>query len=201
MNDKRVLVGLSGGVDSSVCALLLQRQGYTVLGATLDLCDGAASGSIEDAKAVAEKLGVELWDVRFEKEGTEWYLRFFIDKDGLTIEDCENFSRAMDPILDEADPIEKRYVMEVSSPGIERKLNNDEQIRRYLGYLATVKFIRAPEGYNKREFLLQLNDVKDGVVTAEQEDGTIMTFPKSDTAYIKLYYDFDNDTMAENTAE
>ena len=155
----------------------------------------------ELAQPVAEQLGVELWDVRFEKEGTEWYLRFFIDKDGLTIEDCENFSRAMDPILDEADPIEKRYVMEVSSPGIERKLNNDEQIRRYLGYLATVKFIRAPEGYNKREFLLQLNDVKDGVVTAEQEDGTIMTFPKSDTAYIKLYYDFDNDTMAENTAE
>ena len=155
----------------------------------------------EIAQPIAEGLGLELWDVRFEKEGTEWYLRFFIDKDGLTIEDCENFSRAMDPILDEADPIEKRYVMEVSSPGIERKLNNDEQIRRYLGYLATVKFIRAPEGYNKREFLLQLNDVKDGVVTAEQEDGTIMTFPKSDTAYIKLYYDFDNDTMAENTAE
>lgn len=58
MNEKRVLVGLSGGVDSSVCALLLQRQDYTVLGATLDLCDGAASGSIGDAKAVAEKLGI-----------------------------------------------------------------------------------------------------------------------------------------------
>ena len=107
----------------------------------------------------------------------------------------------MDPILDEADPIEKSYVMEVSSPGIERKLNNEQQIRRYLGCLATVKFIRAPEGYNKREFLLQLNDVKDGVITAEQEDGTIMTFPKSDTAFIKLYYDFDNDTMADDTAE
>ena len=155
----------------------------------------------ELAQPGAEKLGVELWDVRFEKEGTEWYLRFFIDKNGLTIEDCENFSRAMDPILDEADPIEKRYVMEVSSPGIERRLNNEEQIRRYLGYLATVKFIRAPEGYNRREFLLQLNDIKDGVITAEQEDGTVMTFPKSDTAYIKLYYDFDNDTMAEDTAE
>lgn len=155
----------------------------------------------ELAQPVAEKLGLELWDVRFEKEGTEWYLRFFVDKDGLTIEDCESFSRAMDPVLDEADPIEKSYVMEVSSPGIERKLNNEEQIRRYLGCLATVKFIRAPEGYNQREFLLQLNDVKDGVITAEQEDGTTMTFPKSDTAFIKLYYDFDNDTMADDTAE
>lgn len=155
----------------------------------------------ELAMPVAESLGVELWDVRFEKEGTEWYLRFFIDKDGLTIEDCENFSRAMDPILDEADPIEKRYVMEVSSPGIERKLITEEQIRRYLGYLATVKFIRVPEGYNQREFLLQLNAIENGIITAEQEDGTIMTFPKSDTAYIKLYYDFDNDTMADNSAE
>ena len=58
MDNKRVLVGLSGGVDSSVCALLLQRMGDTVLGATLDLCDGAASGSIEDAAAVADKLGI-----------------------------------------------------------------------------------------------------------------------------------------------
>ena len=154
----------------------------------------------ELAVPVAERLGVELWDVRFEKEGTEWYLRYFIDKEGLTIEDCENFSRAMDPILDEADPIEKQYVMEVSSPGIERKLVTEEHVRRYLGYLANVKFIRAPEGYNQREFLLQLDDIKDGVITGEFEDGSLMTFAKSDTAYIKLYYDYEND-MAEDTAE
>ncbi len=182
-------------------SFLLMKQIREVLFLAEGKKKNTAQVCAELAQPVAEKLGLELWDVRFEKEGTEWYLRFFVDKDGLTIEDCESFSRAMDPVLDEADPIEKSYVMEVSSPGIERKLNNEQQIRRYLGCLATVKFIRAPEGYNKREFLLQLNDVKDGVITAEQEDGTIMTFPKSDTAFIKLYYDFDNDTMADDTAE
>jgi len=147
----------------------------------------------ELALPVAEQIGVELWDVRFEKEGTEWYLRFFIDKEGLTIEDCENFSRAVDPIIDEANPIEKSYVLEVSSPGIERKLITEEHVKKYLGYLATVRFVRAPEGYNQREFLLQLDDITDGVITASFEDGTEMVFNKADTAFIKLYYDFNND--------
>ncbi len=147
----------------------------------------------ELAAPVAESLGLEIWDTRFEKEGTEWFLRYYIDKEGLTIEDCEAFSRAMDPVLDEADPIEKAYCLEVSSPGIERKLVTEEHIRRYLGYLATVKFIRAPEGYNQREFLLQLDDIKDGVITASFEDGTEMVFEKEKTAFIKLYYDFSND--------
>lgn len=155
----------------------------------------------ELAKPVAEAVAVELWDVRFEKEGTEWFLRYYIDKDGLTIEDCENFSRMIDPILDDADPIEQHYCLEVSSPGIERKLITDEHIKRYLGYLATVKFIRAPEGYNQREFLLQLNEINDGVITAEFEDGTLITFPKSDTAYIKLYYDYDNDDTSAEDAD
>lgn len=147
----------------------------------------------ELAKPLAEELGVELWDVRFEKEGTEWFLRYYIDKEGLTIEDCVDFSHRIDPILDEADPIEQSYCLEVSSPGIERKLVTEEHIRRYLGYLATVKFIRAPEGYNQREFLLQLDGIENGVITASFEDGTALTFPKSDTAYIKLYYDYDED--------
>ena len=145
------------------------------------------------AAPVLLSLGLKLWDVRFEKEGTEWYLRFFIDKDGLTIEDCENFSRAIDPIIDEADPIEKQYVLEVSSPGIERKLITEEHVKKFLGYLATVRFVRAPEGYNQREFLLQLDDIQDGVITASFEDGTEMVFNKADTAFIKLYYDFNND--------
>ena len=66
-------------------------------------------------------------------------------------------------------------------------------IRKYLGYLATVKFIRAPEGYNQREFLLQLDDINEGVITASFENGTEMVFNKSETAFIKLYYDFNSD--------
>ncbi len=90
----------------------------------------AVSGKMNTAQActkiaepVAEELGLMLWDVRFEKEGSGWYLRFFIDKDGgVNIEDCENFSRKIDKVLDDADPIEQSYILEVSSPGIERNL-------------------------------------------------------------------------------
>jgi len=147
----------------------------------------------ELALPVAEKYGLELWDVRFEKEGSEWYLRFFIDKDGLTIEDCENFSRAVEPILDEADPIEQHYCLEVSSPGIERKLLTEEHIRRYFGSLVDVRFVRPPEGYKEREFIGILTALEDGIVTLTLDDGTVLRFPRSDAAFIKLYYDFDKD--------
>ena len=69
------------------------------------------------AQPVAEELGLQLWDVRFVKEGADWYLRFFIDREGgVTIDDCEEMSRRMDKLLDEADPIACSYCLEVSSP-------------------------------------------------------------------------------------
>ena len=74
-------------------------------------------------KPVIEEMGLTLWDVRFEKEGAGWYLRVFIDKEGgVDINDCENVSRATDPLIDEADPITQAYYYEVSSPGIGRAL-------------------------------------------------------------------------------
>ena len=140
------------------------------------------------------ELGYLIWDVEYVKEGAEWYLRITLDSEnGIDIDDCEKVSRAINPIIDEADPIEKQYVLEVSSPGIERKLITEEHVKKFLGYLATVRFVRAPEGYNQREFLLQLDDIQDGVITASFEDGTEMVFNKADTAFIKLYYDFNND--------
>ena len=72
------------------------------------------------ALPVAEKMGLDIWDVEYIKEAGEWYLRVYIDKleGGIYINDCEAFSREMDPILDEEDPIEGSYVFEVSSAGI-----------------------------------------------------------------------------------
>ena len=77
----------------------------------------------ELAKPIADSLGLNIWDIRFLKEGAGWYLRIFIDKpEGVTIEDCENMSRAIDEPLDKADPIDQNYCLEVCSPGLEREL-------------------------------------------------------------------------------
>ena len=75
---------------------------------------------------VASELGYFIWDVDYVKEGTEWFLRIEIDKeDGIGIEDCEAYSRAIDPLLDEENYIEGAYRLEVSSPGLERIIKND----------------------------------------------------------------------------
>ena len=74
-------------------------------------------------RPITDELGLDLWDVRFEKEGSIWYLRVFLDKEeGVNIDDCENVSRRLSPILDEVDPIAQSYTLEVSSPGIGRDL-------------------------------------------------------------------------------
>ena len=96
-------------------------------------------------------MGLRLWDVRFEKEGSGWYLRYFIDKPGgVCIDDCERFSRAVDPLLDEADPIEQSYCLEVSSPGVERELTRPWHFEENLGRPVTARLI-SPRG-GVREF-------------------------------------------------
>ena len=95
------------------------------------------------AEPYIKELGLELWDVRFVKEGAEWYLRIFIDSEnGITIDDCEAVSRAIDEPLDIADPIDRSYCLEVSSPGIERELVREEHFERFIGADVMVKMIR-----------------------------------------------------------
>lgn len=143
----------------------------------------------EIAKPIAETLGLEIWDIRFVKEGADWFLRIFIDKeDGISIEDCENMSRAIDKPLDDADPIEQSYCLEVSSPGIERELTREAHFEACKGEKIKVKFIRAVDG--KREFNGILEDSEGNSVTLRLEDGSAMTFDKKETSYIKLD-DFD----------
>ena len=122
-------------------------------------------------KETVESQGVELWDVRFLKEGASWYLRVFIDKsEGISIDDCTNVSHAIDPIIDEADPIDVSYYLEVCSPGLERELRRDEHYRKVLGKKIKIKLYKALNG--KKEFTGILKGADENIVL-ETENGEI----------------------------
>ena len=141
------------------------------------------------AEPIAESLGLVLWDVCFEKEGANYYLRVFIDKDGgVGIEDCVNMSHALDGPLDEADPIDKQYNLQVSSPGIERRLTRDFHFEYAMGEKVILRLIRPCDGV--REFKDILVDYADGAVTLQIDDETTMTAEKNEIAFVKLD-DFD----------
>jgi ribosome maturation factor RimP len=138
---------------------------------------------------IAESLGLRLWDVRFVKEGANWYLRIFIDKDGgIDIEDCVNMSHAIEEPLDRLDPIEQSYNLQVSSPGIERDLVRDEHFTEFKGEKIKVKMIRPVDG--KREFSGILESYEDGNITIRLEDESGFTFTKKEASFVKLD-DFD----------
>lgn len=142
------------------------------------------------AEPLAEELGLILWDIRFQKEGANWYLRIFIDKEDepVSIEDCVNMSHAVDEPLDEEDPIPQSYSLQVSSPGVERELTRDFHFESFIGEKIMVKLIRAVDG--KREYKGILKDYDRGEVTVEFSDGGGMTFNKKEASWVKLD-DFD----------
>ncbi len=139
------------------------------------------------AEPIVNSFGLKLWDVRYVKEGASWYLRIYIDRDeGVTIEDCENVSRAVDTPLDELDPIDGEYCLEVCSPGIERELIRDEHFLEYIGADIMVKMIRPIDGIGK-EFNGVLKAYENSQITVEDHSGeNEVTFNKKDAVYIKL---------------
>jgi len=143
----------------------------------------------ELALPIANEMNIKLWDVRFEKEGSTWYLRYFIDKEnGINITECENFSRAIDPILDKEDPIEQSYTLEVSSPGVERELTKQWHFDEYVGKQVVVRNIRPVDGI--KEYTGVLKGLKDDIITLEIDNKEI-SVNKSQTAYTRLVDDFD----------
>lgn len=137
---------------------------------------------------VAEELGLLLWDVEYVKEGTKMILRVTIDKeDGVGIEDCETMHRAIDPILDEADPIEGAYYLEVSSPGIERDLRTDEHIMMSLGERVEIRLYAPVNG--SKSFSGILADYKDGKIALETAGGSL-SFERSAVSKMKTVFDF-----------
>lgn len=137
-------------------------------------------------KPVIEAEGFELWDVEYLKEGSRMILRVTIDKSGgVNIDDCEKVNRAIDPILDEADPIPNSYYLEVSSPGLERELRTAEHIEKNIGETVKVRFFAPIDGQKEALGKLDAYDGKNGTVTV----GGI-EYPKNKIAKINIYCEF-----------
>ena len=140
------------------------------------------------ALPLVEEAGCELWDVEYVREAGIWYLRIYIDKaGGVDILDCENVSRKLSDLLDEVDPIEGSYTLEVSSAGAERPLKRPSDYERFLGSPVTVKLYQAREG--RKEFAGVLAGYENGNVTVTVGD-TDMTFIKSEVALCRLRVEF-----------
>ena len=140
------------------------------------------------AKPVVEANGCSLWDVEYVREGSERFLRLYIDKDGgVDINDCEAISRAVDPLLDEADPIAESYHFEVCSAGLERALKRPSDFERFMGSNITVKLYRPRNGL--KEIPCVLTGYDNGKITVEAGKETI-TFEKSEVAIVRLRVEF-----------
>ena len=140
------------------------------------------------AEPVVKAHGCELWDVEYVREGSEYFLRLYLDKEsGVDINDCENVSRAMDPILDEADPIPTSYHFEVCSAGLERTLKRPADFARFMGSPVTVKLYRPRNGL--KEIPCVLTGYEDGRVTVVSGKETV-TFEKSEVALVRLRVEF-----------
>ena len=136
------------------------------------------------AKPIAEAQGVELWDVEYVKEAGQWFLRVYIDKDGgIGINDCEAFSRTLDPILDESDPIPGSYVFEVSSAGAERELKRPGDFEKFIGSSVEVRLYQALDG--RKTYTGTLVSYADGDVTVTVAGGE-RTFAKAAVASVHL---------------
>ena len=140
------------------------------------------------ALPVVEEAGCELWDVEYVREAGTWFLRVYIDKDGgVDILDCENVSRKLSDLLDEADPIEGSYTLEVSSAGAERPLKRPSDYEKFIGSPVAVKLYKAKNG--RKEFAGVLAGYENGDVTITVGDAA-MTFAKDEVALCRLRIEF-----------
>lgn len=150
-----------------------------------------AKGSNTESKVrplvepIVEANALELVDIEFVKEGVNWYLRVYIDKEGgVNIDDCELVSRALEAKLDEADPIEQAYILEVSSPGIDRPLKKEADFVKYQGEIIDVKLYKPQDG--SKQYQGRLLGLENGKLSIEEENGSVVTFEYKDTASVRL---------------
>lgn len=141
------------------------------------------------AQPIIDQFGFELVDVEYVKEVGNWYLRFYIDKEGgITVDDCEAVSRIFSDKLDKLDFIEDAYIMEVSSPGLGRPLKKEKDYVRSMGKEVEIRTYRPIN--KEKEFYGILSAYDESSVTITTEDQKEQTFEKADIALIRLAFDF-----------
>ena len=143
------------------------------------------------AQPIADELGLILWDVRFEKEGADWFLRIIIDSkegEGVSFDQCEALSRRLDPLLDEEYFNPQSYYLEVSSPGLMRPLRRPEHFTATIGMEVEVKLYQPRNG--QRQLVALLEDYQDGVMTLKQ-DQEQFSLPVKDCAWVKRHDDLE----------
>lgn len=141
------------------------------------------------AKPIADRYSFELVDVEFLKEGTNWYLRIYIDKpNGITIDDCKTVSEELSEKLDKEDPIQQSYFLEVSSPGLDRPLKKERDFEKYKGEIVEVKLFESIEG--KKIFEGELVGLIDNKVVIKTEKNIEMSFDREKTALVRRVIKF-----------
>ena len=150
---------------------------------------GIADRVREIITPTADELGYYLWDVEYVKEGADFILRVTIDSDeGIGIDDCETMSRAIDPILDEHDPIPDQYLLEVSSPGIERELTRDDHFDLCVGEKVEVRLFAPVDGSRVWVGILGERDAEGGIPV--ETAGVTRVFARSAVSKIRTVFDF-----------
>ena len=145
------------------------------------------------AEGYAKEVGCIIWDVRFFREGGDWCLKIILDTDppgGVDINMCEHVNRAMDTKLDELDPIEQSYFLEVSSPGVDRELYRPSDYDKFAGSLVDVKlYKKAADGSKTFTAVLSSRNGEDIVF---DRDGEEVTLPMSAIARCNIHFDFND---------
>lgn len=137
-----------------------------------------------------EQLGYELYDVEYVKEGKDYFLRVYIDKEtGIDLEDCEQVSNAINPILDEEDIIKEQYFLEVSSPGIERRLRTEKHFEENMGKEVEIKLFTPIDGKKIYDGILE-KVTKEDIYLKENES---IKLPRKNIALVKTIYHWEKE--------
>lgn len=172
----------------STCKALFRKRAVVVAGGIHVAAKRPVEIAAELAEELAGPLGLEIVDVEFQREAGGRVLRVFIDKPGgVTLDDCEALSQRLSQRLDEVDPIQESYSLEVSSPGIERPLKKPQDYARFAGRLVHVRTYGPVDG--RRNFRGELLGLEDDVVVIRLEQGEVR-IPLQQVAKARLVAQF-----------